>query len=307
MRLGRPILVGRPFFCPIMTDTSFSKAYRFFAMGSPCEVRFDADDPDTVQIFGRLAEEEVARIESAYSRYQPDSLLSKVNRSHGAAVEVTPEMAALLGYALECHVMSDGLFDISCGVLREIWTFDGSDNVPTPDAVAALLPRIGWDKIAFSGTHITIPSGMEIDFGGLGKEYAVDRVLMLLNSKTDYPFLVNFGGDLRVSGPRRDGRAWRIAIEGVDPGEDSQGLIEIRNGALTTSGDARRFLLKDGVRYSHILNPKTGWPVENPPRSVTVAAATCMEAGILSTLAMASGAAAEAFLETEGVRAWVIR
>ena len=276
-------------------------------MGSPCEVRFDADDPEAVQIFGRLAEAEVARIESAYSRYRPDSLLSKVNRSHGAAVEVTPEMAALLAYAQECHVMSDGLFDISCGVLRELWTFDGSGNVPTPDAVTALLPRIGWNKIAFSGTHITIPSGMEVDFGGLGKEYAVDRVIMLLTSKTDCPVLVNFGGDLRVSGPRRDGSAWRIAIEGVDPGEDSQGLIEIRNGALTTSGDARRFLLKDGVRYSHILNPKTGWPVENPPRAVTVAAATCMEAGILSTLAMANGAEAEAFLKAEGVLAWVIR
>ena len=130
---------------------------------------------------------------------------------------------------------------------------------------------------------------------------------MLLRAETEIPFLVNFGGDLRVSGPRRDGQAWRIAIEGVDPGEDSQGVIQIRQGALTTSGDARRFLQKDGVRYSHILNPRTGWPVENPPRSVTVAAATCMEAGILSTLAMAKGSAAEAFLQAEGIRAWVIR
>lgn len=290
-----------------MTDTPSPEAYRFFAMGSPCEVRFDVDDPEAVQLFGRIAEEEVARIESAYSRYRPDSLLSLVNRSNGTPIEVTSEMAALLSYAQQCHAISDGLFDISCGVLREVWTFDGSDQLPSPDAVAALLPRIGWDKIVFSGTHITIPPGMEIDFGGLGKEFAVDRVVMLLSRKTKYPFLVNFGGDLRVSGPRRDGRAWRIAIEGVDPGEDSQGLIEIRTGALTTSGDARRFLMKDGVRYSHILNPKTGWPVEDPPRSVTVAAATCMEAGILSTLAMACGTQAEAFLKAEGVRAWVIR
>lgn len=290
-----------------MTDTPSPEAYHFFAMGSPCEVRFDVNDPEAVQLFGRIAEEEVARIESAYSRYRPDSLLSLVNRSNGTPIEVTSEMAALLSYAQQCHAISDGLFDISCGVLREVWTFDGSDQLPSPDAVAALLPRIGWDKIAFSGTHITIPPGMEIDFGGLGKEFAVDRVVMLLSRKMKHPFLVNFGGDLRVSGPRQDGRAWRIAIEGVDPGEDSQGLIEIRTGALTTSGDARRFLMKDGVRYSHILNPKTGWPVEDPPRSVTVAAATCMEAGILSTLAMACGTQAEAFLKAEGVRAWVIR
>ncbi len=290
-----------------MTDTAAGHLYRFFALGSPCEVRFDCDDPGVAAALGPIAAQEAARIEVTYSRYRPDSLLSRVNQSQGRPVAVTPEMAALLGYAAECHAISDGLFDISCGVLREVWTFDGSDRVPSDEAVAALLPRIGWNKIQITPSHITLPTGMEIDFGGLGKEYAVDRAVMLLRAETEIPFLVNFGGDLRVSGPRRDGQAWRIAIEGVDPGEDSQGVIQIRQGALTTSGDARRFLQKDGVRYSHILNPRTGWPVENPPRSVTVAAATCMEAGILSTLAMAKGSAAEAFLQAEGIRAWVIR
>lgn len=276
-------------------------------MGSPCEVQFDCADPNLIIRLGKLAEHEVARIEAAYSRYRSDSLISQANRSNGTPVPITPEFAALLDYADKCHQISDGLFDISCGVLREVWTFDGSDRVPSPAAVAVLLPRLGWHKINVSPSHVIIPAGMEIDFGGLGKEYAVDRVFMVLQAQTSLPFLINFGGDLRVSGPRKDGSAWRIAIEGVDPGEQNQGLLEIRQGALTTSGDAKRFLLKNGIRYSHILNPKTGWPVENPPRSVTVAAATCMEAGILSTLAMAKGADAEAFLRAEGVRAWIIR
>ena len=290
-----------------MPETSSALPHCFFAMGSPCEIRIDTNDPEVAEHLGRIGEQEALRIEATYSRYRPDSLLSRVNQSQGRPVPVTPEMAALLTYADQCYALSDGLFDISCGVLRQVWSFDGSDNVPTAEAVAALLLRVGWSKIQFTETEAIVPAGMEIDFGGLGKEYAVDRAAMLLRDQTQLPFLVNFGGDLRVSGPRRDGSAWRIAIEGVDAEDGEQGLIEIRQGALTTSGDARRFLMKDGIRYSHILNPKTGWPVKDPPRSVTVAAATCMEAGILSTLAMVMGADAEAFLRSEGVRAWIIR
>jgi thiamine biosynthesis lipoprotein len=98
-----------------------------------------------------------------------------------------------------------------------------------------------------------------------------------------------------------------VAIESVDRPGASEGLLEIAAGALTTSGDARRYLFKSGVRYSHILDPRTGWPVPDPPRSVTVAAATCLEAGLMSTLAMLQGMDAEAMLEREGVRAWCVR
>ena len=124
---------------------------------------------------------------------------------------------------------------------------------------------------------------------------------------TRAPILVNFGGDLCVSGPRIGGKRWRVAIESVDRSGQAEALLEIAGGALATSGDARRFLLKDGVRYSHILDPRTGWPVKDPPRSVTVASATCLEAGMMATLAMLRGREAEAFLEREKVRAWCIR
>ena len=148
---------------------------------------------------------------------------------------------------------------------------------------------------------------MEIDLGGIGKEYAVDRCVVMIQALSPVPALVNFGGDLRVSGPRLNGRRWRVAIESIDAANAQEGFLEISNGGLTTSGDARRFLLKDGVRYSHILDPRTGWPVKNPPRSVTVAAPTCIEAGLLSTLAMLYGRSAERFLEREGVQAWCVR
>ena len=144
---------------------------------------------------------------------------------------------------------------------------------------------------------IALRKGMEIDLGGLGKEYAVDRALAAIRAVTSAPALVNFGGDLRVSGPRKSGARWNVAIESVERSGDMAGLVELANGALATSGDFRRFLLKDGVRYSHILDPRIARPVADPPRSVTVAAATCIEAGMIATLAMLQGRRAEKFLK----------
>ena len=148
---------------------------------------------------------------------------------------------------------------------------------------------------------------MEIDLGGIGKEYAVDRVASLLAEKTNAAFLVNFGGDLRAHGQRRDGHPWRVGVE--RPGfENTAALdLQLKRGALATSGDANRYLQRGGQRYSHILNPRTGWPVKNAPRSVTVLADTCTQAGLLATLAMLQGRNAEQFLADQGGQHWVIR
>jgi len=280
--------------------------YRFASMASPCEVSLDGAEGTLTNECGAIAEEEAKRIEQKYSRYRPDSIISQINGSNGRPVPVDSETAALLDYADNCFDLSKGLFDITSGVLRQIWRFDGSDRVPSNTEIDRLLPLIGWDKVLWNGSEITLPPGMEIDFGGLGKEYAVDRAFQRISEHTDQSFLVNFGGDLRVSAALASGRPWRIAIDSVDGGEATEGVLHIKTGALATSGDARRFLLKDGVRYGHILNPQTGRPVIGAPRSVTVSAPTCMQAGILSTLAMLQGANASEFLRRESVAAWVL-
>jgi thiamine biosynthesis lipoprotein len=276
-------------------------------MASPCEVRVDSHDRDLVTRLGTAAQAEALRIEHKYSRYRPDSLLSRINDSRGKPVAVDDETAALIDYAAQCYVLSSGRFDVTSGVLRRIWRFDGSDRLPTDEQIRDTAPLVGWGKIAWRRPNITVPPGMEIDFGGMGKEYAVDTTLRLLQQMSDAPMLINFGGDLAVSGPRAGGARWRVAIESVDVGAESEAFLEVSRGALATSGDARRFLLKDGVRYSHILDPRTGMPVKDPPRSVTVAAETCVQAGLLSTLAMLHGRDAERFLAREGVTAWWVR
>ncbi|HEY5237174.1 MAG TPA: FAD:protein FMN transferase [Rhizomicrobium sp.] len=276
-------------------------------MATPCEVRLETDDADLAKAAGHAVEWEARRIEQKFSRYKSDSVVGLINAAGGREMAVDAETAHLLNFAAKCFQVSNGLFDITSGVLRRIWRFDGSDNVPANAQIRSLCQLIGWQKVTWKPPAIRLPPGMEIDLGGLAKEYAVDKALAAICEITSLPALVNFGGDLRVSGPRAHGKRWKVAIESVDASGHAAGLLELVDGALATSGDSRRFLLKDGVRYGHILNPRTGRPIEHAPRSVTVAAATCVEAGMIATLAVLQGKGAEAFLKREGARAWCIR
>jgi thiamine biosynthesis lipoprotein len=172
--------------------------------------------------------------------------------------------------------------------------------------VHQLLPLIGFDKLYWEPPHLMLPRGMELDFGGIGKEYAVDRAFELLAARCSTPFLINFGGDLRTN--RAPLHApWRVGIERPDSEREATLILELQRGALATSGDSRRFLLKSGIRYGHILDPRTGWPVPGAPRSVTVAASSCTEAGQLSTLALLHGPRAGAFLDEQEVRYWLLQ
>lgn len=283
---------------------------RFQAMAGPCEVLLDLDDAAQARRLASLARDETRRIEHKFSRYRDDNIVAQINRANGAAIEVDAETAALLDYADTCFRLSEGRFDITSGVLRRAWRFDGSDRLPQPEVVAALLSHIGWQHVTWQRPRFTLPAGMEIDFGGIGKEYAVDRVLALLSGESDAAMLVNFGGDLAARGPCRNGRGWLVAIENPQSITDPQASaiqFELERGAVATSGDTRRFLLKDGVRYGHILDPRTGWPVPDAPRSVTVIAVTCLEAGMLATFAMLHGAQAESLLNAQGLRYWCLR
>ena len=279
----------------------------FQAMASPCEIFVDCSDLDTGRKLTALAAEEALRIEQKFSRFRNDNIVHAINSSAGNPIHVDEETALLLDFSRQCYEMSEGLFDVTSGILRRAWKFDGSDNLPDAATVSALLPLIGWEKVRWSSPTIALPKNMEIDLGGIGKEYAVDRTVQILAAHSDHPVLVNFGGDLHASGPRKGELPWSIGIENPSATGTAIGQIDISRGALTTSGDSRRYLLKDGKRYSHVLDPRTGWPVENAPHSVTVAAGNCTEAGILSTLAMLKGSDAESFLDAQDVRYWCQR
>jgi len=281
---------------------------RFTAMASPCELLIETADKKLAQHLCLLAFNETKRIEDKFSRYRNDNLLYKINHAKGHATKIDDETYRLLTFADTCFELSDGMFDLSSGVLRKVWKFEGSDQLPTKQQVTSLLPLIGWKKVQFNSETVTLPTDMELDLGGIGKEYAVDCVAKLCQLNAPHTsVVVNFGGDIQVTQPRKQNRDWHIGIESLEDSQSAVKLLQIKSGGLATSGDARRYLLKDGQRYSHILNPKTGYPVINAPRSVTVAAPHCIQAGLLATLALLHGQQAEAFLQQQNLQFWCYR
>lgn len=276
-------------------------------MASPCEVLIETDDQDQAQSLIEKAAAEIWRIEAKFSRYRQDNIVNQINSAQGKAIEIDAETGRLLDFADQCFQISEGLFDVTSGLLRKAWTFDGSDNIPPQSKIDELLPNIGWEKSNWQPPYFTMPAEMQIDFGGIGKEYAVDKVLGEICGDNDLAILVNFGGDLHANKPRKNAQPWFTGIDNPARPGAAFDTLQLFRGALATSGDAFRYLQKDGIRYSHVLDPRTGWPVPQAPRSVTVLAENCIEAGILSTLALLHGSDAEAFLENQDVKFWVYR
>lgn len=278
----------------------------FQAMASPCELLWAGDDEQQAVTLMQKVADEAWRIEQKFSRYRDDNIVHAINSANGRPVRVDDETANLLNFADTCFQISDGSFDVTSGVLRKAWHFDGSDHVPSKKKIRELLPLVGWQKVTWRKPIITLRAGMEIDLGGIGKEYAVDRCALLVAAETKAGALTNFGGDLRATGPRADGSPWQVGVEKVCD-HDQQAVLSIHRGAIATSGDARRYVLRNGKRYGHILDPKTGWPVKDAARSITVIDETCTQAGLLATLAMLKGEGAEAFLESQQVKFHILR
>jgi thiamine biosynthesis lipoprotein len=276
-------------------------------MASPCELLAELEDATEAQKLLDIVTAEASRIEAKFSRYVTDNIVDQINRSAGEPVTVDEETGHLLDFADHIFRLSDGAFDITSGVLRKAWTFDGGDSVPERRDVEALLEQIGWNQAQWSAPTLSLQPGMQIDLGGIGKEYAVDRAAQLVSASSSASCLVNFGGDLVATRPRRGAEPWIVGIEETQNENQASRLIHLNQGGLATSGDTKRFVVKDGVRYGHVLDARSGWPVEGAAKSITVAADSCTEAGMLATMSMLKGKDAESFLGELGVQYWCDR
>jgi thiamine biosynthesis lipoprotein len=224
-------------------------------------------------------------LEARYSRYRPDSIVSVINKRAGSGMftKVDLETQALLDLAGQLWDASGGLFDITSGPLRRAWDFR-ADGAADPTQIESARQLVGWEKIEWRASSLHLPTpGMEIDLGGLAKEYAADSVISLMRRLNVASALIELAGDVATIGDSEDGTPWRVGIQNPD-GVGSLCTVQLSNAAVATSGNYARRVDYEGKQYGHLLNPQTGWPVEGPS-SVSVLDSHCLTAGAVATVA----------------------
>lgn len=264
----------------------------FQAMSTLCRVNFRAADGALARRIQEEVMEWVGWFEARYSRFIADSLISRINEAAGKHwVEIDAETEALFRFCQDMYLFSRGVFDPGALPLLRLWNWKARPPaVPAPAAIQAARQLAGWGRVQRRPGAVFLPQeGMGLDLGGVGKEYAVDRVLWLILEAGPQDVLVDFGQDVRVHGAPPEGGAWHIGLQ--DPKDLARCWtgVAVTNHAVATSGDAARFFVHEGRRYGHILDPRTGCPVDNGNLSVSVIAAHCTAAGILSTTAFILG------------------
>jgi thiamine biosynthesis lipoprotein len=274
-----------------MKNTAYS-AFSFQAMGTECRVQHDFTSYAEADAFKQQVVAWVREFENEFSRFRPESLINRINDSAGTSwVNTTPEAESLFSLCDWFYWSTNGVFDPAVLPLVKLWDYHAPRRgTPNDDEIADALAHCGWRHVRREKGRIFLPqAGMGLDVGGIGKEYAVDRVFEMGIQRGIRNILVDFGHDLRVHGEPPEGGPWRVGLEDPhDPGH-CWGGVSVRDRAVATSGDYLRYFTDNGERYGHILDPRTGRPVHNGTSSVSVVSATCTEAGILSTSAFILG------------------
>ncbi len=266
----------------------------FSALGTVCEVQYAApDDHGKAALFEQAAVSWVQTFEARYSRFRPTSMVSRINAAAGQKwVEIDAEMEQMLTLCDAIYAMTQGVLDPTALPLMQIWNWKTeSPVIPNPAQIAQTLALVGWTKVLRAPGRIFLPvSGMALDFGGFGKEYAVDIVAQIALNHGIANVLVDFGHDLRALGAPPGRPAWHIGLEDPQqPGKSWASIAIAGSSGVASSGDYIRCFRAAGRRFGHIIDPRTGQPVANGCMQSTVIAATCLQAGVLSTTAFVLG------------------
>ncbi len=265
---------------------------RFEAMGTACRISFAAASRARARSMQQEWMHWLASFEIKYSRYRPDSMISRLNEAAGGSpVEIDEDLENMFQLCDWFHWVTHGLFDPTLLPLIRLWDYHAPHPViPSNEAIAQAKALVGWRDVQRENGCAFLPrEGMAIDTDGFGKEYAVDKALEMAVGAGCEHLVIDFGQDVRVLGTPAEGGQWRIGLEHPEhPGRSWRGLV-VENMAVATSGDYLRNFESGGARYGHILDPRTGRPVAHEGRSVSVVAPTCAQAGILSTAAFVLG------------------
>ncbi len=282
-------MTKRPSAAPVAGAVEPLRYLRWVALGTQCEVQYVCADPVAAQAFEGAVVAWVAAFEAKYSRFRPDSLVSRINAAAGRDwVEIDAEMEQFLEVCHSLHFMTQGLLDVTALPLMRLWDYKAAvPRVPAPAEIAAARRLVGWARVERTPGRVRLPEvGMALDFGGWGKEYAVDRVAGIAREHQITCALVDFGHDIHTIGAAPGKPGWHIGLEDpARPGVACWGSLALANRSVASSGDYLRGFTVDGICYGHIIDPRTGYPVAHGARQVTVIAPTCLQAGALSTTA----------------------
>lgn len=265
---------------------------RFQALGTQCEIQYAADDRAAGQAFVREAVSWVHAFEAKYSRFRPDSLIGRINAAAGRDwVVVDSDAERIFALADQIHVLTRGIIDPTMLPLLRLWNYRAAaPRVPAVEEITAAVAKTGWARVRREPGRIYLPeAGMGLDLGGFGKEYAVDRVLDFARAHGVPNVLVDFGHDVRVLGAPPGAPCWAVGVEDSRMPGTVRSRLAVSDAGIATSGDYVRFFEAGGRRFGHIIDPRSGYPVSNECRAVTVVANTCLEAGLLSTTAFVLG------------------
>jgi FAD:protein FMN transferase len=293
MTIVRSTLSHPPHAAPSAGAAAELRTLTFRAMGTDCLVKYGAVAGETGNRFEAAVRQWVEQFEARYSRFRPDSIVSRINRDAGSHwVDVDAEMEQMLDICAALHAMTGGILDATSGPLLRLWDYHQPAAVlPTAARIAEARELVGWDKVQRKPGKVFLPlAGMALDFGGWGKEWAVDAVAQMASAFGVESVLVDFGHDIRAIGAPPGRPAWHVGLEDpANPGSHRGSVALFSGKGIASSGDYQRGFTRNGRRYGHIVDPRTGEPVAHDCRQVTIVADSCFQAGILSTTAFVLG------------------
>ncbi len=289
----KKILTLLLFFCSLVSYAQVLRKRTTKLMGGRFDITIVAKDSATAEMHIDTVIHEISRIENLISDWIPASQVSQVNAQAGIRpVQVDREVFELTERALELSRLTDGAFDISFAAMERIWKFDGSMTaMPSPEAVKKSVAKVVYKNIILDEEHSTIflkMAGMKIGFGALGEGYAADKCRDMMLQRGIKAGIVNGSGDMSVWGKQPDGTDWIIGINDPMHSGELFAVLPIRQGAVVTSGSYEKFVILDGKRYAHIINPATGYPATGLT-SVTVFGPSAERANGFSTSLMVMG------------------
>jgi thiamine biosynthesis lipoprotein len=248
---------------PLLGQQNFKRTLKL--MGSRFDITVVAKDSTEGNIFIDLAVDEVSRIEKLISSWDPESQTSEINRNAGIKpVGVDEELYTLIGRCVELSRLTVGAFDISFASMDKIWKFDGSmTEMPSEENIKTSVAKVGYKNIILDPENLTVflkLPGMKIGFGAIGKGYAADKAKKLLIENGVQAGIINAAGDMNTWGNQSDGENWQVAITNPLDKNKAFAILPIKEGAVVTSGNYEKYVNFNGIRYSHIVDPRTGYP-----------------------------------------------